>query len=59
MALAGTACLVIAVCPVVSRSTGRLASGAPLARIGSGRISLSVPDSASGAVRRVNTIPVQ
>jgi hypothetical protein len=36
-----------------------VASGAPLAQIVSGRISVSVPDPASGAIRRVNTIPVQ
>ena len=36
-----------------------VASGAPLAQIVSGRISVSVPAPASGATRRVNTIPVQ
>ncbi len=36
-----------------------VASGAPLAQIVSGRISVSVPAPASGAIRRVNTIPVQ
>ena len=40
-------------------ATIAVASGAPLAQIVSGRISVSVPDPASGAIRRVNTIPVQ
>ncbi len=36
-----------------------VASGAPLAQIVSGRITVSVPVPASGAIRRVTTIPVQ
>ena len=36
-----------------------VASGAPLAQMVSGRMSASVPAPASGAVRRVTTIPVQ
>ncbi len=36
-----------------------VASGAPLAQIVSGRISVSVPAPASGAIWRVNTMPVQ